>query len=387
MEPSDLELRKFVAPEFVFGADARLLAGRYAINAGSRKVLVVSDPGVVAAGWTDEVLASLDKDKLRYSLFTSLTSNPKTEEVQAGARQFRSEGCDSIIAVGGGSPIDCAKGIGIVTASNRDIGQFDGVDLIDVPIPPLVCVPTTAGSSADVSQFAILTDRSRRRKFGIVSKMIVPDASLIDPVTTTSMSPELTFNTGIDALCHAVEAFVSTARSPITDLHAREAISLISSNLPAVLDAPQNITCRSKMMLASLHAGLAFSNASLGLTHAMAHGLGGMFDSPHGESNALLLPFVIEFNFPAAHERYRQIGEAMGLRLLGLDIDDVKTTLSSRVKSLCRAAGITHTLAGLGVLPKDIPQLAEQAMNDPCLFTNPRRPTQREIEDLYEKAL
>ena len=387
MESGDLELRKFVAPEFVFGADARLLAGRYALNVGARKVLVVSDPGVVAAGWTDDVLRSLDKEILRYSLFTSLTSNPKTEEVEAGARQFRSEGCDSIIAVGGGSPIDCAKGIGIVTATGREIFEFEGVDQVEVPIPPLVCVPTTAGSSADVSQFAIITDTARQRKFAIVSKMIVPDAALIDPLTTTTLSPELTFSTGMDALCHAVEAFVSTARSPITDLHALEAISLISSNLPAVLDAPQNIACRSRMMLASLHAGLAFSNASLGLTHAMAHGLGGMFDSPHGESNALLLPFVIEFNFPAAHERYRQIGEAMGLRLQGLGIDDVKTTLSSRMKNLCTAAGVTYTLGDLGVSREDIQQLAERAMDDPCLYTNPRRPTEREIEDLYEKAL
>lgn len=387
MESGDLELRKFVAPEFVFGADARLLAGRYALNVGARKVLVVSDPGVVAAGWTDDVLHSLDKEILRYSLFTSLTSNPKTEEVEAGARQFRSEGCDSIIAVGGGSPIDCAKGIGIVTATGREIFEFEGVDQVEVPIPPLVCVPTTAGSSADVSQFAIITDTARQRKFAIVSKMIVPDAALIDPLTTTTLSPELTFSTGMDALCHAMEAFVSTACSPITDLHALEAISLISSNLPTVLDAPQNIACRSRMMLASLHAGLAFSNASLGLTHAMAHGLGGMFDSPHGESNALLLPFVIEFNFPAAHERYRQIGEAMGLRLHGLGIDDVKTTLSSRMKNLCMAAGVTHTLGDLGVSREDIPQLAERAMDDPCLYTNPRRPTEREIENLYEKAL
>lgn len=388
MKSADLELRKFVAPEFVFGADARKLAGRYAMNVGARKVLVVSDQGVMAAGWTDDIIHALEGvGTLRFSLFTSVTSNPKADEVQEGARLFRSEGCDSIVAVGGGSPIDCAKGIGIVTATGRDIKQFEGVDKVDMVIPPLICVPTTAGSAADVSQFAIITDSKRRKKLAIVSKMIVPDAALIDPVTTTTMPPELTLSTGIDALCHAVEAFVSTAHSPITDLHALQAISLITTNLLAVLDFPHNINFRSRMMLASLNAGLAFSNASLGLTHAMAHGLGGMFDSPHGESNALLLPSVIEFNFAEVPERYRLVGEAMGLRLHGMDDDDVRSTLSSKLKNLCGAAGSIPSLTDLGVSREDIPQLVERAMKDPCLFTNPRRPRKRDIEALYEKAL
>ena len=387
MKSADLELRKFVAPEFVFGADARKLAGRYAMNVGARKVLVVSDQGVMAAGWTDDVIHALEEvGMLRISLFTSVTSNPKSSEVQEGARLFRSEGCDSIVAVGGGSPMDCAKGIGIVTATGRDITEFEGVDKVDMVIPPLICVPTTAGSSADVSQFAIITDSERLKKIAIVSKMIVPDAALIDPVTTTTMSPELTLSTGIDALCHAIESFVSTAHSPITDLHALQAISLISTNLLAVLDLPHNFNFRSRIMLASLHAGLAFSNASLGLTHAMAHGLGGMFDSPHGESNALLLPFAIEFNFAAVPERYRQVGEAMGLRLHGMDDDDVKATLNSKLRNLCVAAGNIPSLTDQGISRSDIPQLVERAMTDPCLFTNPRRPRKRDIEALYEKA-
>lgn len=387
MEPADWELRKFVAPEFVFGSGARMLAEQYALNLGARKILVVSDPGVMAAGWTDDVLRLLAAGVLRFSLFTSLTSNPKAEEVHEGAAVFRNEGCDGIIAVGGGSPMDCAKGIGIVAATGRPIAEFEGVDKVNVAIPPLICIPTTAGSSADVSQFAVISDRKRLKKLAIVSKSIVPDVALIDPVTTTSMSTELTLNTGIDALSHAVESYVSTARSPLTDLHALEAISLVSSNLHAVLESPQNINCRSRMMLASLHAGLAFSNASLGMAHAMAHGLGGMFDSAHGESNALLLSYVVDFNFPEAHERYRQVAEALGLRVKGMSNEDLKTTLNVRLKDLCRAAGNIRTLAELGVTREDIPKLAERAMNDPCLFTNPRRPTSKDIETIYEKGL
>ena len=237
-ENGEFELRKFVAPEFIFGINARNLAGRYAKNFGARKVLVVTDPGVLAAGWTDEVLATLRDEGLEYALFSSVTSNPKAEEVMQGARLYQSEGCNAIVTVGGGSPIDCGKGIGIVSANKRDILDFEGVDKVELSTPPLICVPTTAGSSADVSQFAIITDPQRQVKIAIISKMIVPDVSLIDPVPTTSMPPELTACTGLDALCHAIEAFVSTAHSPITDLFAMEAIGLVSSNLLPALDAP-----------------------------------------------------------------------------------------------------------------------------------------------------
>lgn len=387
MEQGEFVLRKFVAPEFVFGIDARKLAGRYAKNYGARKVLLVTDPGIVAAGWTGEVLTFLAEAGVEYAVFSSVTSNPKADEVMAGAEVYRREGCNAIVAVGGGSPIDCAKGIGIVSANKKDILAFEGVDRVQLSTPPLICVPTTAGSSADVSQFAIITDERRRIKIAIISKMIVPDVALIDPVTTLTMPAELTACTGIDAFCHGIEAFVSTAHSPITDLHAMQAISLVSSNLLPTLEAPDNINFRGRMMLASLDAGLAFSNTSLGMVHAMAHSLGGMLDSSHGECNALLLPHVIDFNFSTVPERYRQIGEAMGLTTTGMSPDEIRTALHSRIKLLREAAGIIHTLAQLGVHRDTIPELAEKALHDPCMFTNPRQPEKRDIEAIYEKAL
>ncbi len=387
METNEFALRKFVAPEFIFGIDARKLAGRYGRNFGARKVLVVTDPGVMAAGWTEDVIATLREAGLEYAVFSSVTSNPKADEVRAGTEFYRKENCNAIVAVGGGSPIDCAKGIGIGSTNRTDILNCQGVDRVDVPIPPLICIPTTAGSSADVSQFAIITDASHRAKVAIISKMIVPDVALIDPLTTTTMPPDLTANTAIDALCHAIEAFVSTAHSPITDLFAQQAISLIASNLLPTLDAPDSHNFRGRMMLASLEAGLAFSNASLGMTHAMAHSLGGMLDSPHGECNALLLPLVIDFNFGAVPERYRLIGEAMGLATMGMAPDELRTALHSRIASLCETAGINHTLSQLGVAASDIPLLAEKALHDPCIFTNPRQPKRHDIEAIYEKAL
>lgn len=387
MEQDEFALRKFVAPEFIFGIDARKLAGRYAKNFGARKVLVVTDPGVMAAGWTDDVIANLRETGFEYAVYSSVTCNPKADEVKAGAEFYQREGCNAIVAIGGGSPMDCAKGIGIVSANKRDIREFEGVDKVELPTPPLICVPTTAGSSADVSQFAIITDTERRVKYAIISKMIVPDVALIDPVTTTTMSSELTADTAMDSLCHAIEAFVSTAHSPITDLFALQAIRLISSNLLPTLEAPDNRNFRSRMMLASLEAGLAFSNASLGVIHAMAHSLGGMLDAPHGECNALLLPYVIDFNFAAVPDRYMLVGEAMGLATMGMAPDEIRTALHSKINCLREAAGITHTLTQLGVHKNNIPELAEKSMNDPCIFTNPRQPSKEDIEAIYEKAL
>ena len=387
MELTEFELRKFVAPEFIFGIDARKLAGRYAKNFGARKVLVVTDPGVTAAGWTDDILVTLREAGLDYSVFSGVSSNPKAEEVMAGAELYQRENCNAIVAVGGGSPIDCAKGVGIVSSNKKDVLAFEGVDNVDLPSPPLICVPTTAGSSADVSQFAIITDSRNKTKMAIISKMVVPDVALIDPVTTTTMSAELTACTGLDALCHAIEAFVSTAHSPITDVHALQAVRLIVQNLQATIHEPDSIVLRGRMMLASLEAGLAFSNASLGAVHAMAHSLGGLLDSPHGECNAILLPRVVAFNFDTVPERYREIGKWMGLECGAMAPAELKGAIVAALVSLNRATGTYHALSELGVTRGDIPALAEKTMNDPCIFTNPRQPSRQDIEAIYEEAL
>ncbi len=383
---NSIELRKFVAPEFIFGKDARFLAGRYAKNLGARKVLVVTDPGIIDAGWAAQVLSSLEEEHLLYSVFSSVSSNPRAEEVMHGAELYQSEGCNVIVAIGGGSPMDCAKGIGIVDSNGRSILEFEGVDQVPIPGPPLICIPTTAGSSADVSQFAIINNTDKQVKIAIVSKTVVPDAALIDPVTTSTMDVHLTACTGMDALTHAVEAYVSDASSPITDLHALEAIRLVSPSLLNLLADIGNITLREKMMLASLHAGLAFSNASLGAVHAMAHSLGGLLDLPHGHCNSILLPYVMDFNFETVAGRFYLIGEAMGLRLAGMTAAEKKRAVLSEVKRLQREAGVDQPLSQIGASLKDIPRLAQNAMLDACMVTNPRRPSRKDIEAIYEKA-
>jgi len=382
------ELRKFVAPEFIFGVGARLQAGLYAKNLGATNVLVVSDQGVIDAGWTAEVIQCLHAEGLQAVLFSDVTPNPKDFEVMQGVERYLEADCDAIIAIGGGSPIDCAKGIAVVVANGGHILDYVGVDTVGEPGPPLICIPTTAGTAADVSQFAIIVDTQNRNKVAIITKAIVPDLSLIDPATTTTMDPFLTACTGVDALTHAIEAAVSNAHSPITDLHALKAIELIKENLENVILRPQDILPREGMTLGCLEAGLAFSNASLGAVHAMAHSLGGFFDLPHGECNAILLPHVMEFNFPASDDQFRKIMKALSLDgPKQMTSREAQKLILNEVNRLRQAIGIQETLSDRGVHRTDIQELVGKALRDPCLVTNPRSAKKRDLEVIYEEAL
>jgi alcohol dehydrogenase class IV len=384
---SFMEPRKFVAPELVCGMGVADLAGRYAVNYGARKVLLVSDPGIVQAGWTGVVADSLSRSGIPYVTFDTVTANPKDHEVMAGADCYAREHCDVIVAVGGGSPMDCAKGIGIVATNGRSILTFEGIDEVPVPGPPLVCIPTTAGTGADVSQFAIIADTARRVKIAVVSKYLIPDVSLVDPKTTFTMDPDLTAATGMDALTHAIEAYVSIASSPITDLHALEAIRLIRRSLPSVVESPQLGQGRSDMMLGSLFAGFAFSNASLGIVHAMAHSLGGLLDLPHGECNAVLLEQSVHVNFDASPKRYRDIAIAFGVpEAEDLDNATLKSRLPDALFEFRERIGIPLRLRDLGLHREDLPTLIRHAMNDPCLLTNPKPAKSGDISDCYERA-
>lgn len=377
---SILGLRKFVAPEFIFGCGARNQAARYAKNFGAHRVLIVTDEGIIQAGWVDPLIENLKTANLNYFVFSAISPNPHDEEVMSGADFFLKNNCDLIIAIGGGSPMDCAKGIGIVSSNNHHILTFEGVDEVPIPAPPLICIPSTAGTSADVSQFAIINDTLRKVKIAIISKTVVPDAALIDPEITCTMDSYLTACTGMDALTHAIEAYVSNAHSPITDLHALQAIRLIKNNLLRAIQSSDDIEARSQMMLGSLLAGLAFSNASLGAVHAMAHSLGGLLDLPHGECNSLLLEFVVNFNYSAEPERYNAIAAAM-------DLKPNKQSLVEGLSDLRKQANITKTLGLIGVQSKNISELASKAIKDPCMATNPIAVKQKDIEGIYEAAL
>ena len=381
-----LELRRFIVPEFVFGVGAIELIGQYAAKLGAKKVLLVTDSGVTNAGWVSVVEKSLQKSSLEFVVFDKVTPNPKDYEVMTGAEFYKKQHCDVIVAVGGGSPMDCAKGIGIVSTNNRSIINFKGVNEVTFPGPPLICIPTTAGTSADISQFDIIMDTLQKVKIAIISKMVIPDVSLIDPQTTSTMPAELTAATGLDVLTHAIESYVSNASSPVTDLQALESIRLVSRNLLNAVERPNDIEVRTNMMLASLLAGLAFSNASLGMVHAMAHSLGGLLDLPHGECNAILLEHVCAFNFKYVPERYRYILQALGVETKSFSDSDVRTVLLETLSSLRESVGIKKRLSSMGLISEDIPLLAETAYKDPCLATNPHPASVKEIIRCYKDA-
>ncbi|NTV19060.1 MAG: iron-containing alcohol dehydrogenase [Bacteroidales bacterium] len=382
-----LELRKFVAPEYVFGVDARFLAGSYCKRLGAERVFVATDAGMRKTPWLQELENSLQEEEIDYIVFDDISQNPRDFQVMAGAQVYKEKQCNLILAIGGGSVIDCAKGIGIVATNNKRITLFEGIDKISNPSPPIICIPTTGGTSADVSQFAIINYFEQRYKMAIISKALVPDVALIDPFVLQSMDSYLTACTGMDALSHAFEAFVSNANSPFTDLYAVEAIRLVHENLMINIKEPNNIQARGKTMLGSLYAGLAFSNASLGCVHSLAHSLGGYLDLPHGECNAILLPHVVDFNFNSAPGRYRRIADIMGVETLNLSDNQVKTHMTQYLISYRNALGIKDTLKDKSVTPDIIPALSKKAIMDPCNATNPKSPVSGDLEFIYKEAL
>ncbi len=379
-------LRKFVISEFIFGCKARHLLPQYVNNLSARKIFLVTDPGICKAGWIDEITAILDEAHIDYVIYQDITPNPKDYEVMRGCEIYREQQCDLIVAIGGGSVIDCAKGIAIVATNNGHINEFEGVDKIQNPIPPLICIPTTAGTSADISQFAIITNSERKVKFAIISKSVIPDVSLIDPETTLSMDKELTIYTGLDAFVHATEALVSLAHSSITDVHACRALELIHENIYELVNNLDDIRLRENLMLASLHAGMAFSNASLGLVHAMAHSLGGYKDLAHGECNSILLPYVVDYNYESAPQAFCKMGQCIGIKQEFKSPGKHKEALLKELRSMLDYLGIEKGLAESALTNDDIKQLAYNAHNDPCIATNPKYPSQKDIEKLYGKT-
>jgi len=376
----NLELRKFVAPEIIFGVEARKLIGQYASNLGTEKPLIVTGKIVRQQKWFIDIIQALEEVGIAYEIFDAVTINPKDHECHLGAKIYEASECNIIIAVGGGSVIDCAKAIGILLANGGHVTEYEGVDKIPFPIPPLICIPTTAGSSADVSQFSIITDTDKMYKMAFASKMIVPDISLIDPEVTLTCDFDLTVDVGLDALSHAIEAYVSNASSTITDLHALYAIEKIAEFLPLLAKNLDNLEHRAIIMQACLDAGLAFSNASLGLIHALAHPIGGRYDLVHGALNGMLLEHVIAFNYESAKDRYDRIAQVIKekSRLQSTGIIDVVNEFIEQIRP-------NTGLASLGYNTDELEDLAQYVLKDPCIATNPRQASIEDVVILYEK--
>ncbi len=371
---------------------AKRIAEEIKIRNG-KKPLLVTDKGIVGAGIAKTITDLLDEAKMKYAVYDETVPNPTDKNVEEGVKAYKKNKCDSLITLGGGSSHDCGKGIGLVVANGGTIHDYEGVDKSKNDLPPYVAINTTAGTASEMTRFCIITDTSRKVKMAIVDWRVTPGIALDDPILMMGMPPALTAATGMDALTHAVEAFVSTAATPKTDSAAEKAIELIAQHLrPAVADG-QNIDAREGMCYAQYLAGMAFNNASLGHVHAMAHQLGGFYDLPHGECNAILLPHVSKFNLIARLDRYKKIAELMGENTTGLSVRDAAKLALVAIRKLSEDVGIPEGLVALGkrygkdVKAKDIPTMTANAQKDACGLTNPRRPTDADVTAIYEAAM
>ena len=348
---------------------------------------MVTDPGLIEAGWVDELSGHLRDADLVASVWHGVTPNPKDHEIADGYEQYRRSGCDVIVAIGGGSCIDAAKGVAVLASNGGRILDYGGIDRVTEPIPPLLAIPSTSGTGADVSQFCVVTDTLRSVKVTIIGRSLVPDLSITDPRLLTTMPPELAAATGLDALTHGIEAYVSLAHNPLTDSHALNAVRLVFATLLRTIEHPDDLAAREDMAQASLEAGLAFTNAILGATHAMSHQVGGLLDAPHGVVNSVLLPHVIRYNAGAVPERFVALARAAGLAVDGVPGEVAAEMLAQRVRDVADQVGVPAGLSALGVSERDVARLAGTAVHDACLTTNPRSTGTGDLETLFRAAL
>ncbi len=365
-----MDIRKFSIPEIIFGKGSLQYAGMYARQLGARKILLVSDQGIKQCGWVDKVCDILNREKLDFVPFLDVYSNPRDFQVHEGARLYKRENADVIMALGGGSPIDLAKGVGIIAGNGGMIQDYEGANLIQYPLPPMITIPSTAGSGSDLSQFSIITDVQRRVKMSIISRSLVPNVSIIDPTIPLTADDEFLIASAIDALAHAVESYVSVIAFSMTELHALQAISLILKHLKPAVETRSDKDIEA-LCAASSEAGISFSNASLGMTHAMAHSLGGVYDVLHGLVHPVFLPAVMRYNQPSCPEKMATIGEI----ILGKRLSTPRETALAGIAELeafFETFDIPTRLKAIIPDRNHLRQVCEMAVQDACLLTNPR---------------
>ncbi len=381
----------FIPPVNLIGsgclADAMLAIRSY----GFRHALIVTDAGLHRAGVANKVAQLLAQQDIQSTIFAGAQPNPTVANVEAGLAVLALQPCDCVISLGGGSPHDCAKGIALVATNGGKISDYEGLDQSRKPQLPLIAINTTAGTASEMTRFCIITDSVRHIKMAIVDRNVTPILSVNDPDLMLAKPPALTAATGMDALTHAVEAYVSTAATPITDACALQAVRLIAAYLRRAVHDGGDLQAREQMAYAQFLAGMAFNNASLGYVHAMAHQLGGMYDLPHGVCNALLLPHVQAFNASVAAPRLSDIARALdpasGAGLEPLTAAQGAERCLQAIRSLAAEIGIPTSLAQLGVRGEDIPLLAANALKDACGLTNPRPANQADIEAIFRQAM
>ena len=350
---------------------------------GFKKAFVCSDPDLIKFGVTKKVTDVLDNAEIDYDIYSEIKPNPTIENVQTGVKAFKNSGADCIIAIGGGSSMDTAKAIGIIIKNPdfADVRSLEGVAPTTNKCVPIIAVPTTAGTAAEVTINYVITDTEKNRKMVCVDPKDIPVVAVVDPEMMSSMPKGLTAATGMDALSHASEGYITAGAWELSDMFHLKAIEIISRSLRgAVENTPEG---REGMALGQYVAGMGFSNVGLGIVHSMAHPLGALYDTPHGVANAIILPTVMEYNAPATGEKYRNIAKAMGVE--GVDemaLDEARKAAVDAVKKLSHDVGIPEDLKDI-VKPEDVDFLAQSAYDDACRPGNPRETSVEEIKELY----
>lgn len=353
-----------------------------------RKALIVSDKILVDTGLIDKLLSLLTTEGIFYIIYKDVSPNPTVDQVNYGLKLLRDNGCDFLISFGGGSPHDCAKAIALLATNDGEIANYEGLNQSKKRAAPLIAINTTAGTGSELTRFCVITDEKRHVKMTINDWHVTPIIAVSDAELMLGMPPGLTAATGMDALTHAIEAYVSTNASPVTDCKAVKAVELIAGSLCTAYNNGSDLKSREAMVFAEYLAGIAFNNASLGYVHALAHQLGGFYNLPHGLCNAILLPAVMKYNLPAAITKYADLARAAGINTTNQSSEASANEFVAQVQQLNKDLGLPARLSELrGFKPEDIPLLAENALKDVCCQTNPRQGSQQDIEDIYQSIL
>ena len=371
-----------------FGAGSRKVIAEEVAKRGYKKALIVTDKDLIKFGVADQVIAVLKDANIPYEIFDEVKPNPTVKNVKAGIAAFQAAGADLMIAIGGGSSMDTSKAIGIIINNPEfsDVVSLEGVANTKKKSVPVIALPTTAGTAAEVTINYVITDEENVKKMVCVDPNDIPTLAIIDPELMLSMPRGLTASTGMDALTHAIEGLITLGAWEMSDMFETKAIEMIAKWLPKAVENPSDIEARDGMATAQYIAGMAFSNVGLGLVHGMAHPLGAYYDIPHGVANALLLPFVMEYNKEAAKAKYRTIAEAMGVDTSSMSDDEAADAAVKAVKDLAIRVRIPQHLSEIGVPESGLPTLAQAAFNDVCTPGNPRQTNVEEILAIYKKA-
>jgi len=368
-----------------FGNGVSGTVGDEAKGLGGSRALVVTDPGVRAAGLVEPVLEHLEAAGVSWVVFDDVSPNPRDTQVQKGSESAAAEGCDVLVAIGGGSPMDTAKAIGVVMTGGGRIQDYEGLGLVKGPITPLIAIPTTSGTGSEVTFWSVITDTERSFKMSVGSPLCAATVALVDPELTVGLPAGITAYTGIDALTHAVEGYTATLSEPLTDSLAVSAIRLIGNSLRQAFANGANSEARHDMSLASLLAGVAFGNSDIGAVHCMGEAIGGLYDVPHGVAMAIYLPVVAEFNAIACPEKFAVVAQALGEDVSHLPQAEAAKRAAAAIRQLADDVGIPSA-AEIGVLPKDFPRLAKAASVNVSVESNPRVVTEQDFLTLYQRA-